>query len=179
MNFNVKLARGRRPLVPLFVQRQFVDEPGGEHDVGRFVWLLLEEMRRVEVASGRAVEWPGVEGNCSHVDRLFACLFEERRMCSCCYRVTSRFESSTVLSLPLPADQDFTSWRTDLYTEFCRTQCVLCDDADAVCCEGECASVQEHWLQKRLVHTPNVLVFRVPRFDGSGARRRFALCLEE
>ena len=100
-------------------------------------------------------------------------------MCSCCYRVTSRFEASTILSLPVPADQECTSWLTDLYTEFCRTQCVLCDDADAVCCEGECASVQEHWIQKRLVYTPNVLVFRVPRFDGSGARRRFALCLEE
>ena len=121
----MKLARGRRLLVPLFVQRQFVGEcfePGGEHDVGRFVWLLLEEMRRVEVASGRAVEWPGVEGNCSHVDRLFACLFEERRMCSCCYRVTSCFEWSTALSVPLPADLDSTSWLTDLYTELCRAE---------------------------------------------------------
>ena len=107
--------------MPLFLQRHFVHEffeRGGEHDVRQFVWLLLEEMRRVEIASARAVEWPGVEGSCCHVDRLFACLCEERRMCTCCYGVTSRFESSTVVSLPLPADEDGMSWVTDLYTEY-------------------------------------------------------------
>ena len=57
--------------------------------------------------------------------------------------------------------------------------CIPKESDDGVRCDGECASIQEHWVQQRLLFTPNVLIIRVPRFDARGVRRRFELFLEE
>ena len=183
LNFGQKSGPGfRKTLVPLFGNRGLVSElfeRGGEHDVCDFAQGLLQEMRRLEIAAARAIEWPVVEDKCTHVDRLFACVCEERRWCTGCYALTNSFASSSVLSLPVPLDASSPCCVTDLYTEFCRLASVSPDESSALRCVGQCASVQEHWVQRRLAFTPNVLVIRVPRFDASGKKRSFPLELEE
>ena len=75
---------GRASFVPLFVHRELVGKDfvsGGERVFPEFLDALLREMRRLEIASSRAEAWPGFSGGsewCTHVDRLFAHVCEER-----------------------------------------------------------------------------------------------------
>ena len=179
-NFNERDGPGsRKTFVPLFVERGLVGKEfarGGEHDIVAFLGSLLQGMRRLEVDALRATVWPGMSGAmCTHVDRLFAHVGEERRRCARCGAVSRTFASAWVLPLPEPSDANGPMCVTDLYTEFCRTARV-----DGVCrWQCECGSLEKPCVQRRVASTPNVLIVQVPRFNQEGEMRKFALEVEE
>jgi hypothetical protein len=177
---------GRRSFAPLFVNRHLVGKAfvsGGEKIFVDFLCALLQEMRRLEIASSRAVVWPGIAGSaldsCTHVDRLFAHVLEERYFCTECCFIEVGFARSVVLSLPVPASGGEGTCVTDLYTEYCRMWPDGSSEDGLRFCSGQCRSRQEHWVQRRMASSPNVLVVQVPRFTKEGSRRNFVLEAEE
>ena len=188
-NFNERAGRGeRKSFVPLFVRRGLVGKvfaSGGEQDVCAFFRDLLAEMRRVEINSSRAVVWPGMTGAagdlCTHVDRLFTHVCEERCRCAGCGAVAVKFTRAGVLSLPVPElpSSSAVACVTDMYTEYCRKKKVGSGEDGLLLCQCTCGSRQEHWVQRRMASSPNLLLVEVPRFIEQGGFRTFALEAEE
>ena len=171
---------------PLFVHQGLLGKAfssGGDVVFADYLVALLQEMRRLEIASSRAMAWPGMAGevaeSCTHVDRLFSYVCEERCYCTACGAVEVKFTRAALLSLPVPASSGTTACVTELYTEHCR---LVPDDASEDghrFCHGACGSRQEHWVQRRMASSPNVLIVKVPRFSEEGDVRTFRLEAEQ
>ena len=173
------------PAADLIRHRELVDAQfggGGQHDVAEFVMGLLERMRDGEVSVGRSAPWPqgvlSARSTCTHVDRLFAHLREDRSRCVVCGKVTVKFAAATVLELPLPAVEQLSPSVTDLYVEYCKLQ-QSSEDGTTVFCDGECKKRTERWVQGRVAREPNVLLVQVRRCARDGRVRRFPVQIEE
>ncbi len=146
-----------------------------------FVAGLLQRMRAGEAAAGRSAPWPrgvvSATSACTHVDRLFAHLREARARCVVCGRVRVEFTESSVLELPLRADDEAFVSVTDLYVEYCRLQ-PSSEDGTTVFCD-RCERRTEWWVQGRVVRVPNVLLVQVRRTARDGTVRRFPVQVEE
>jgi hypothetical protein len=131
--------------------------------VAEFLYHVLDQLRAVEVAGGRAAPWRNVvvagerEPVATHVDRLFGHVKEERMRCSQCHLLSVKFVREFVVELPCPVDVGVEQILSDLCLAWGRRE----EDVEKNC--DRCGRNRPHSRQLKVVSQPNVLLLRVGR----------------
>ena len=178
-------ALGKRVVPELVLRRDLAGKcfhDLNQHDVVAFISGLLEALRDAEREVSRCAPLPPdlkfSSMVCTHVDRIFSFVCEERSQCVACGHIIVEFYVDSILRLPLVHLEGEGPSITDLYVQTCQLSSLGRPGSDREC-SGACGCRTLHLIQVRIATTPNVLLVHLERVGPQGKILRHPVRVEE